>query len=221
MQKGKAVVVNGCVFVLMVIWIGGCATVPSISCFQSNVDSLAATDADLRDKTYVLSSAMKNISDDDLEFKAIAKYVNNALIQKGYKQVDSKKNASLLIRLAYGEGDTQTTTSTYTSAPGFSYPIGYYRYYVPPATQTVTSTTFNAHLVLEAYDLKNMRKLPQIWKTTMKVSNADADSFSNRRMVYVDMIAASIDYIGTNVGQKRVIVCDDPAGIALIDGLME
>lgn len=55
----------------------------------------------------------------------------------------------------------------------------------------------------------------------MKVSNADADSFSNRRMVYVDMIAASIDYIGTNAGQKRVIVCDDPAGIALIDGLME
>lgn len=221
MQKEKAIGAIGRVFVLMAMLIGGCVTIGvgnSIAySWPSEVDSIADAGADLRDKTYVITSAMQDISDEDLEFKEVAKWINNALKLKGYKQVDSKENASLLIRLAYGRGEPQTTTSAYTRAPGYSYPVGWYRYYVPPITEIVRRTTFRAHLILEAYDLKTSGKLPQVWKTTLTVPNMTEGS--DLRMSFLSMIAASINYFGTNMRHKIVYVSDAPAFLSLIDSL--
>jgi hypothetical protein len=233
MQKAKAVVAIGCVSVLMAVLMSGCATSDYISTigrdssadiltWPAEVESIADTDADLKDKTYFITSAMQNISDEDLEFKEVAKWINNALKLKGYMQVNSKENASLLIRLAYGQGEPQITTSTYTSGLGYSYPVGYYRYYVPPTTETVTSTLFTAHLLLEAYDLTTSGKLPQVWKTTLTASNlVSGSSNSDPRISFLEMIAASINYFGTNTEHKKVkvYISNDPAGLALIDSL--
>jgi len=221
MRKEKTIVIIKHVFALTAMLICGCATIGVGNCiaysWPSEVDSIADVGADLRDKTYVITSAMQNISDEDLEFKEVAKWINNALKLKGYKQVDSKENASLLIRLAYGRGEPQTTTSTYTRAPGYSYPVGWYRYYVPSVTETVRITNFRAHLMLEVYDLKTPGKLPQVWKTTLTVPNMTEGS--DLRMSFLSMIAASINDFGTNTGHKIVYVTDDPAFLALMDSL--
>jgi len=222
MQKEKAVGVIGCVFVLMTMLISGYATAGTNSqatnCNYYNVeevDSIAVADVDLRGKTYVMTSAMQNISDEDLEFKTAARYIRNALAQKGYKQVDSKEHADLLIRLAYGAGDPQTTTSTftYTTAPGYSYPVGWWWYSVPSTTntQTMQKTNYTINLVLEAYDLKTPGKLPQIWKTTLTSTGQweRPPRSSDFRIILPDMIAAAVPYFGTNMRQSNVPVCSD------------
>ena len=47
---------------------------------------------------------MKDVSDIDLQFIEFARYIENALSQKGYTRVKSKEKADQLIRLAYGIG---------------------------------------------------------------------------------------------------------------------
>lgn len=203
MQKGKAVVVIGCVFVLIAMLISGCATTGTYSqsdWIEVTADAIAAPDVALKGKTYVLTSGMQNINDEDLQFKEFARYIKNALSQTGHTEADSEKHADLLIRLAYGIGDPQTTASTYTTAPGYSYPVGYYWYSVPPTTQTVRETTYTRRLVLEAYDLKTPGKLPQLWKTTL----TSTGSIGDLREVIPYMIAVAVNAFGVNlVGEER------------------
>jgi hypothetical protein len=227
MQKEEAVGVSGCLFGLMAMLMSGCIPIEggnsagSYPSFSAEVDSIADAGADLGDKTYAIASAIQNIGDEDLEFKQVAKWINNALGLKGYTHVSSQENAKLLIRLAYGRGEPQTTTSTHTSAPGYSYPVGSYWYSVPPATDTVTRTVFNARLTLEAYDLKTPGKLPQVWKTTLTASDLSWADLKTQtpRWELMNMIAASVDYLGTNTGYTKVTLRGDPAGLALIESL--
>jgi len=218
MQKEKAVGIIGCVFVLMAMLISGYAVAETNSKVKQytrigleRIESIAIADVDSRGKTYVITSAIKDIDDEDLEFKVVARYIRNALSQKGYKQVDSKENADLLIRLAYGEGEPQTTTSTYTAAPGYSYPVGWYRYYVPSITQTVQTTNYTTSLVLAAYDLKTPGKLPQIWKTTLTHTGMREQSptISQVRYTIRAMITAAIPYFGGNIPQINAPVYID------------
>ena len=217
MQKEKAVGIIGCVFILMSMLLSGCATTDSPSKppllpgqvdqpFSIHVDSLVARDADLKSKTYIIASAMKNVGDGDIQFKEFARYVENALALKGYIRKNNKEGADLLISLAYWIGEPQTTTSTetYTSGVGYSYPVGWMWYTVPPQTrqETTTNTTYKETLVLEAYDLKDTSKHSQLWKTTLENVVYENDA-GDLRLVLPYMIKAGMKYFGVDSGEKK------------------
>ncbi|WP_299976813.1 DUF4136 domain-containing protein [Desulfobacula sp.] len=204
MKRIKTAVLISGVFTIFTLLLTACATTPAPyvaprQYYTVEVDSIADVGADLRGRTYTMSSAMKNTSDNDLQFKEFARYVGNALSQKGYKYISSKEGADLLIRLAYGIGSpkTETSTRTYNTSGGYSYPVGWTWIHVPPTTKTVTtsSTTYARFLILEAYDSKDHS---QLWKTTLKSEGTTSDL----RIALPHIIAAGRPYFGTNTGQK-------------------
>ncbi len=199
MERMKAAILILGVFPIFALLIPACVTVPfpTASAYRVQIDSIAG--ADLRGKSYVISSAMQEISDEDLRFKEVALYIENALKMKGYNRVDNKEKAEILIRLAYGIGNPQTTTYTTTTGSGYAYQVGWWWNMVPPTTETVKQTTYQRHLVLEAFDLKTTSdRLPQLWRTALSSEGSSSDI----RTVLPHMIAAAVDYFGTTTGGK-------------------
>lgn len=210
MKKKKCTgVIFGCFFFIFALT-SGCVTTPtpfpdevhSNLKFQVSVNSIAASDANLKGKTYVISSAIKDIKDDDLQFKEFARYIENALAQRGYNRVGSDKEADILIRFGYGLGAPQTT-STYTTSYGYSYQVGWMWYTVPPITATREITYYPLTLSLEAYDLKAPGQQPQLWKTTVErtLYYAEYAHVNDLRIQIPYMIAASSHLFGTNTGR--------------------
>lgn len=204
MKRIKTAVLISGIFTIFTLLLTACATTPTPyvaprNYYHVSVDSIADTGADLKGKAYTISSAMKNVSDNDLQFKEFARYVGNALSQKGYNRVTNKEGADLLVRMAYGIGSpkTETSTNTYTTSGGYSYPVGWTWVHVPPTTETVTTkkTTYARFLILEAYDSKNHS---QVWKTTLKSEGSTSDL----RIALPHIIAAGRPYFETNTGQK-------------------
>jgi hypothetical protein len=234
-RRAAEVIFSFCLIAGLII---GCVTtptpfptqVPSSLRFAVTIDSIAASDAHLKGKTYIISSAIKDVKDDDLQFKEFARYIENALSQKGYMRVDSDKKADLLIRLSYGLGTPQTTTSTYTTSYGYSYPIGWMWYHVPPTTQTQQITHNTVSFQLEAYGLKTPSQQPQLWKTTVKSNtrvpnNIEGGIFvvtyydiSDLRIQIPYMIAASSYSFGGNTGRAIdvTILGGDPTVFAIM-----
>ncbi len=193
---------------IVILLIGGCATAPTTPTdprmvgygtqFNVQVNSLAAPDASSKGKTYFITSAIQNVNDYDLQFLEFARYIENALTPKGYTRVADKEAADLHIRLAYGIGAPKTTSSTHTTSNGYSYPVGWMWFTVPPTTETVKETTYIRTLLLEAYDLKDPNRQSQLWKTTVKSEGSMADL----RIVLAYMIAATSEHFGTNTGKQ-------------------
>ena len=88
MKRMKSLVLILGVYAIFAVSIAGCATVtfPTSSAYRLEIDSIAMSGVDLRGKSYVIASAMQEISDEDLRFKEIAQYVENALKMKGYNR---------------------------------------------------------------------------------------------------------------------------------------
>jgi hypothetical protein len=191
------------ILAVFVLLLSGCATWPVVGpngIYSVEIDSIAAPDADLKNKTYVVLSAMKSVSDNDIQFKEFARYVENALSKTRYKRVDKIEHADLIIRMAYGIGDPKTETSTqvHTTSTGYSYPVGWTWIHVPSQTSKVVTktTTYLRYLILEAYDSEN--KQSQLWKTTLKSEGSSGDL----RTALPHMIAAAIFDFGTNTGHR-------------------
>ncbi|OGP66369.1 MAG: hypothetical protein A2W27_01165 [Deltaproteobacteria bacterium RBG_16_44_11] len=192
--------------------ISGCVTTPSTpqtppdprmlaagAFIAVKINSFAAADAQSKGKIYFITSAIQNVSADDLEFQEIARYLENSLHEKGYLRTNNIKGANLLIRLGYGIGNPQTSSETVVTSTGYSYPVGWMWYTVPPQTQTVRNTTYMRSLTVEAYDLKDPKTKSQLWKTTVQSEG----TLSDLRIVLAYMIAASMVEIGTNTGQQK------------------
>lgn len=187
---GLSFVFIGVVAVLII----SCATHRSI---VMAVDSIVARNVFSNGKTYVITSAMQNISDNDLEFQEIARYVDNALSSKGYIRTDNKEKANLLICLGYEIGAPEKSYQTH-STPGMIMPINGIWFASPGKTQTIEIKTYVTTLVLEAYDLKDPNRKSQLWKTTTKLSGGNTDL----RAILPFMVAASSDYFGINTGKQ-------------------
>jgi len=192
----------------VILLTSSCATTPSTPVdprmfgydarFFVYVNSFAASDASLKGKNFFIISGMQNVSDNDLEFLSVARYVENALAKKGYVRANNIKNADILIRLGYGIGNPQTTSDTVITSHGYSYPVGWMWFTVPPQTQTVKTTTYMRNLILEAYDLKDKERKSQLWKTTVKSEGSSSDL--HRVLAY--MVAASSEYFGSSTGMQ-------------------
>jgi hypothetical protein len=209
----------------------GCATmktpfpgrVINSSQFKAAVDSIAAPEAPSRGKAYVLTPGIKDMRDDDLEFRVLSRYAENALAQNGYRRVASDREADLLVRFGYGLGSPQVTTTTWTTSTGFAYPVGDLWFSVPARTSSTQANDYPVTVVLEAYDLKTQNRSP-LWKTTVTgrshvpnnveggifvVSYYDIPEF---RIQVPYLLAAASDHIGTDTGSTlhTVVRGDDP-----------
>ena len=209
-------------FCLLAGSIGGCATdpvaIPGVNPdwrFTVTVDAMSIPGNVLKGKTYFITSAMKDVKDGDLEFRAYTKYVENVLSAQGYTRVDSEGKADHLVRFGFGLGTPQTTVNSYTTTHGYSYQVGW-MWYTPPSTTQVNQVTSNTvNLMLEAYDLKTPGQ--QVWKTTMTgctrvPNNIEGGIFvvqysdvSDLRVQLPYMIAAAGGCIGNNTGRAQTV----------------
>jgi hypothetical protein len=192
--------------VILLVTMHGCST-PQIadprympnSLFDIKVLSFAVPDAVTRaygGKMFI-TSAMKNVTDNDLEFIQAAKYVENAL-SVAYSRVNSVEAADVLIRVAYGIGSPQRNYDYVVVSHGYSYPVGWMWFTAPPQTKTVTTTSYPRNLIVEAYGLKDKEAETPIWKTTANSEGTTSDIHS----VLPYMIAASRGYMGVSSGRQ-------------------
>lgn len=144
-----------------------------------------------------ITSAMKNVGDNDLEFIQAAKYIENAL-SVAYSRVNRVEAADILIRVAYGIGSPQRNYDNVVVSHGYSYPVGWMWFTAPPQTKTVTTTSYHRNLIIEAYWLKDKVAETPIWKT---IANSEGSS-SDIHTVLPYMIAASRGYMGISSGRQ-------------------
>jgi len=208
---------------LLVILLGGCATVDNRPVFSVGVNSFARPGAETM-KTFVLLPTGEGRTTDDLQFLEFSAYVERALTARGYQKATDFASADLAIFLAYGIGDPQTHTYTYTlpvwgqTGVVSSTTTGNVNVYGNTGTysQTTTNTpqygvkgytshqgsntSFTRHAYLTAYDLVSYREKKKeivVWETKI----ASAGSSGDLRLVFPVMIAASRSFLGISTGK--------------------
>ncbi len=170
---------------------------------------------------YWLTSSMKNLNTNDLQYQEYSAFIHKALISRGYIQSSSMAHSDIIIFLQYGISEPKTNqsagykpiwgqkgisssttsgsinsfggTSTYSGSTIYnsSYGVTGYKPY------TRTHTTYTRYIILEAINskiyLKN-KKILQVWKTTIMSSGSSGDI----RRVFPVLVAAANAYIGGN-----------------------
>jgi len=170
------------------------------------VDSISARNASTG-KTYIITSAMPSIRDNDLAFQEVARYVENALSLKGYLRTKNMDTADLLIYLSYKIGEPVKSYHTHTQ-PGMAMPVYGIWMATPSRSQTIEITTYLVTMILEAYNLKDQNNKSQLWMTTTTLGVFNPDL----RDILPFMVAASSDYLGENTSKKISVTIqeDDP-----------
>ena len=198
--------------------------------FPITVNSIASPAAMPTERQYILLPGMKNVKSDDLQFMEFEGYIEKVLRRKGYTRTTDDKKADLLIFLSYGMGDPRTTSYTFTTSYGYSFPVGDMWFSAPAKTQTNQVVSYKINLVLDAYDIKTAGQQHQIWKTTVTSSSRIPNNvpggifvvtyydISDLRVQIPYMVAAAQDYFGTNTRSTKrfVIRGDDPRVSALL-----
>lgn len=90
-------------FCFLFLLLSGCT---SATKFYVNIDSICSPNATLK-KKYVLIPAMKDVKSTDLQFIEYTKYIDNALISRGFIKANKVEDANMVIFLAYGIGNPQ------------------------------------------------------------------------------------------------------------------
>lgn len=165
------------------------------------VNGLAAPGSQGKGRIVYITSALRDVSDEDLQFQEVARLVENALAEKGFVRSEHREAADQLVRVGYGIGAPEKSTQTVTTSAGYSYPVGWMWFTVPPTTQTVESTSYNRTLIVESYDLREPGKQPQLWKTIVTSEGSTGDL----RRILPFLVVGSMDYYGVNTGQQLSI----------------
>lgn len=211
MHKSKMIGSTLALLCATAVLLAGCATTPSgpplptdprmlgaDSNVEVKVNGLAAPEAQGKGRVIYITSALRDINDEDLQFQEVARLIENALAEKGYVRSEHKEAADQLVRVAYGIGAPEKSTQTVTTSAGYSYPVGWMWFTVPPTTQTVESTTYQRTLIVESYDLRTPGKQPQLWKTTVTSEGSTGDL----RRILPFLVVGSMDYFSVNTGQQ-------------------
>jgi len=224
--------------ILIAIVFTGCGA----TYFHVNVNSIG--NSLQKQNTYVLFSGNKDTDVNSLEFKEYAKYVNNALKEKGFIETSFKK-ASIAIFVSYGIGEpkennysystpiygqtgysssrTTGTVNTYGNNTSYSGTTTYTPTYGVTGSQSHSGVyiTYFRYLILDATDLneyKKTKKQIQLWKTTVTSTGSSGDL----RQVIPILVGASKNYIGSNTGKKLLIkITEDDKRVLTVKGIKE
>ena len=195
-------------------------------------------------KSYIILSADKGVSTNDLEFQEYATFLARALGEQGFAQAAAVDDADMAVFLKYGIGEPQehaftyslptfgqtgvSSATTYGRITGAGYGSATYSgttYYTPTfgitghTTHVGTYVTYTRHAHVSAFDLRPLRgqKEPvQLWKTGMISVGASDDL----REVVPAMIAAAMEFFGRDTQQSlRIFVPRNDSRIRRVKGL--
>lgn len=194
---------------------------------QVSINSIGSTPHEYQ--SYILLSGMKDTNPNDLQYKEYAGYINNALQDKGFKQVDFA-NADIVVFLYYGISDPVNEQYSYSkpiygqTGVSSSYSSGTLNSYGNMATYSGTTTytptygvvgsqnysgtktNYIRHIVLDAVDAKKYKdtqEIQSLWKTTIMSTGSSSDL----RTVFPILLGAGKEYIGTNTGKAIMVQC--------------
>ncbi|MEW5802374.1 MAG: hypothetical protein AB1847_09755 [bacterium] len=88
---------------ILTLALGGCRRVNTLRCWVNSISTPNNTTS-----RYVLMSGMEGITEDDLQFQELCKYLDNALKEKGYIKSVDQENTDIIIFLRYGIESEQT-----------------------------------------------------------------------------------------------------------------
>jgi len=91
------------IFCILFLSLYGCAMTQK---YHVDVDSISSPDADSKGK-YILLSGIKDVKDTDLQFIEYTKYIETALISRGFFKANTIEDANVAIFLVYGMGKPQ------------------------------------------------------------------------------------------------------------------
>lgn len=226
--------------VITVTLLTGCATVHQS--YNVNVDSINAPQTEFKTK-YLLLSGIKDVGEDDLQFREYAGYVDRALAMIGYTKATSFDEAEIAVYLSYGIGDPEShtysysvptwgqtgvsssttygTVNVYGNTASYSGTTTYTPQYGVTGSRTHVGTiiTYFRYMILDAIDLEEYGETEekrQLWKTTVTSTGTSGDL----RQVFPVLVAASKEYFGTNTGKKvRVILYENDERVIEVKGL--
>lgn len=81
--------------------------------YEASVSALAAPGAEAA-RRYVLLPGNEGVKPEDLQFQEYAEYVHRAMSLQGFEKAASEQDAQLFVVAAYGIGDPQQHTYTYS-----------------------------------------------------------------------------------------------------------
>lgn len=200
----------------------GCANQPQ---YRVSVSSFASAEATAAKKFTVLSG-LKEVSNDDLEFREYARMMTRILRANGYQKTPSSE-ADLGIFMAYGVGEPRkesysyivptyglvrtgsTTTGTVSADGRYTAQTRYDHATGQTGTAAVSgeTTVYNRHLTLDAVDLHELRqtgKIKSLWKIKITSTGASEDI---RELIPAMLICAE-GFIGKN--SQRAVQVDIP-----------
>lgn len=221
----------------IILSLNGCATSPSK--YYVYVDSINAGST-LPEKKAVILTGMKDVAQNDLNFKEFSSYLERALISRGYQVTTNPEEAKIGIFLSYGIGNPekhqqifsvpifgQTGVASSTTSGTIS-PYGSYQgttSYTPSygivgaTTHSRTSTTYMRFILLHAIDLDIARETgsdQELWKTEI----ISTGSSNDLRKVFPALVTAATPYLGSNTGQKVLVeLREDSKEILQIKGV--
>ena len=227
------------IFCILFLSLYGCAMTQKYH-VDVDVDSISSPDADSK-KKYILLSGIKDVKDTDLQFDVkdtdlqfieYTKYIETALISRGFFKANTIEDANVAIFLVYGMGKPQKNTYSYAlpmwgqTGVSSSTTYGSLNTFGNTATYSGT-TTYNptygitgfvpgsgsyvnyfGFLILDAVDIdeyKKSQKMNQLWQTTVTSTGSSGDL----RLVFPVMVAASKEYLGLNTGKRIQIILSE------------
>ena len=219
----KSIIIRFFQLAILTSIFSGCTTSP-----QYIVDIDSINDGTTGKSRYILLSGKKGVSEDDLQFKEFAKYVDYALKKKGFIKTKTPTEADIAIFLFYAisgpsehqysyslpvYGQTGVSSShSYGTVTSYGSTASYAgsTYYTPTygivgsSQYSGTIITYTRYVSLNAIDLEEQKigTEKQVWKTTIISSGSSGDL----RKVFPILIAAGQNYFGENSNGK-IRVC--------------
>lgn len=211
------------IFIVIVLLLQGCVVkigdqTPKV---VTSVNSLALPNIQSM-RSYLLIPSTPNVSQNDLQFREYANYVNRLLELKGYTlAIDEQPD--IVIFLGYGVGEPEESVNTYqmpiigTSPSGISSINGTLTQnsintrvdatvveqrnlaITGYTTHTNKTVSFSRHLELYAVDFStylSSRELIPVWQTTVTSRGSNADL----RYIFPYLVAASNKFIANDSG---------------------
>jgi len=216
------------IFCILFLSLYGCAMTQK---YHVDVDSISSPDADSK-KKYILLSGIKDVKDTDLQFIEYTKYIETALISRGFFKANTIEDANVAIFLVYGMEKPQnnpyryalpmwgqtgvSSSTTYGSLNTFGNTATYSGTTTYNPTYGITGfvpgsdsyVNYFGFLILDAVDIdeyKKSQKMNQLWQTTVTSTGSSGDL----RLVFPVMVAASKEYLGLNTGKRIQIILSE------------
>ena len=210
------------------------------------VDAIVNKDLTSEKKTYVLRSAMQEVTPNDLYFREYSRYVRKALQRQGFQAAQTSAKADMAIYFSYGISEGKIVHETYTrpvyaTVGGHSIDITeterdasgtkrkttktidipFRREIVGVEQRTKTFEIYTAHMVLEATDSPDNEgeDITGGRNRLWKTVVSTTSKMNDLRQIMPMMVAAAAPYMGADTGEAITVKMepDDPQVIRLRD----